>query len=239
MIDDILLYAASIVAVLFVFVPHEFAHAFAAYKNGDWTAKLMGRMTLNPAKHFDLMGFALCVFTGFGWAKPVPINPNNFRKYKKGLFTTAIAGVVTNYIIAFIVYPIALLISRFALERIGTDNEALYYLLKFVYLIPWAIYLYSLSVFVFNLLPLYPLDGFRIIESCTSPYNKVRIFLQKYGYYILLGLVLESFICRELSTYAGLEFFYYINFLGHYQRFAQNVIGWPIYALWDWIFSLI
>ena len=93
---------ASVIAVLFVFIPHEFAHAFVAYKNGDATAKMYGRLTLNPLKHLDPIGCILCVFTGFGWAKPVPIYPYNFKKYRIGLFTTAIAGVVTNYLIAFI-----------------------------------------------------------------------------------------------------------------------------------------
>lgn len=72
MIDYIITLLASVIAILFVLVPHEYAHAFAAYKNGDWTAKLTGRLTLNPVKHFDLVGFLLCAFTGFGWAKPVP-----------------------------------------------------------------------------------------------------------------------------------------------------------------------
>ena len=83
---------ASVIAVFFVFVPHEIAHAFIAYKNGDGTAKMYGRLTLNPIKHIDPVGIVLCIFTGFGWAKPVPINPYNFRRYRVGLFTTAKIG---------------------------------------------------------------------------------------------------------------------------------------------------
>ena len=97
---------ASVIAVLFVFVPHELAHAYIAYKNGDLTAKMYGRLTFNPIKHIDPIGIILCIFTGFGWAKPVPINPANFKNYRRGLFTTAIAGVVLNYIIAFLAYPV-------------------------------------------------------------------------------------------------------------------------------------
>ena len=101
---DLIFLVASIIAVLFVFVPHEAAHAFAAYKSGDATAKMYGRLTLNPLKHIEPVGIVLCIFTGFGWAKPVSINPYNFKKYRTGLFLTAVAGVIANYIIAFIAY---------------------------------------------------------------------------------------------------------------------------------------
>ena len=77
---------AGLIAVIFIFAPHEFAHGFIAYKCGDPTAKMQGRLTLNPVKHLDPAGFILCAVAGFGWAKPVPVNPNNFRKYRKGLF---------------------------------------------------------------------------------------------------------------------------------------------------------
>ena len=103
MVDILLYYAASVLAIIFVLVPHEFAHAAVAYANGDPTPKLNGRITLNPIKHFDPIGFVMCALVGFGWARPVPINSANFKHYKLGLFTTAIAGVVANYLIAFIV----------------------------------------------------------------------------------------------------------------------------------------
>ena len=151
---------ASVIAVFFVFVPHELAHAFIAYKNGDGTAKMYGRLTLNPIKHIDPVGMVLCIFTGFGWAKPVPINPYNFRRYRVGLFTTAIAGVTANYIIAFIAYPLYLLIATYAV----TESVALSYLITFFNYVFFLIFLYSLSVIMFNLLPLYPLDGFRVVE---------------------------------------------------------------------------
>ena len=236
-IIQIITILASVVAILFVFVPHEFAHAYAAYKNGDYTAQLEGRLTLNPVKHFDPIGFLLCAFAGFGWAKPVPINPNNFRKFKKGLIITALAGVITNYIIAFICYPIALALEKYVL--VLTDNTALSYLLLFVWAIPYMIYTISLSIFVFNLLPLYPLDGFRIVEACTSPFNKVRQFLQRYGQYILIGLIVECFICNMIRTYTGVDGIKYINILGFYVlELATKGIGAPIYGLWDFIFSL-
>ena len=106
---------AGLIAVVFIFAPHEFAHAFVAYKCGDGTAKMQGRLTLNPLKHMDPTGFLLCAVAGFGWAKPVPIYPSNFRHYRRGLFCTAIAGVVTNYIISFLAYPLFLVLYKFVL----------------------------------------------------------------------------------------------------------------------------
>ena len=229
--------AASVIAVLFVFIPHELAHAFVAYKNGDYTAKMYCRLTLNPLKHIDPLGIVLCIFTGFGWAKPVPINPANFTHYRRGLFTTAVAGVITNYIIAFIAYPLYLVISVYALPEIEAATS-LYYLVSFFDRIFFLIFLYSLSVFIFNLLPLYPLDGFRVVESLTREVNPVRRFLRNYGYYILIFLVLESFLCDKLVQYTDLSIFEYFDILGYVQWFARNIIGFPITALWNAVFGL-
>ncbi len=229
--DYLFTYLASIIAVLFVFVPHEFAHAFIAYKNGDGTAKMYGRLTLNPIKHIDPVGMILCIFTGFGWAKPVPINPYNFRKYRLGLFTTAIAGVVTNYIIAFLAYPLSLLLVKYG----STDSEAAFYAVYFFRTLFYLIFLYSLSVFIFNLLPLYPLDGFRVVESFTREVNPVRRFLKNYGYYILIILVVESFLCGLVTKYTNLYYINYFDVLGYVKWFARNIIGYPITAFWNWI----
>lgn len=227
---------ASIIAVFFVLIPHEFAHAFVAYKNGDATAKMYGRLTLNPIKHLDPVGFILCIFTGFGWAKPVPIYPYNFKRYRLGLFTTAIAGVVINYIIAFIAYPLYLLF--FSVLMPVAETELAYYTLYIVSTIFYLIYFYSLTVFVFNLLPLNPLDGFRIVESVTREINPVRRFLRNYGQYILIFLVAESFICNKIVQYTDLDYFRYFNILGYYLSWFANIIGFPISALWNLILGI-
>lgn len=231
---------AGLIAVIFIFAPHEFAHAFIAYKCGDGTAKMQGRLTLNPLKHIDPAGFVLCAVTGFGWAKPVPINPSNFRSYKKGLFCTAIAGVVTNYIIAFIAYPLALVILNFvyyANIEFFIENQWLEYVVRILYFSFFYIYAYGMSVFVFNLLPLYPLDGFRVVEALTREVNPVHRFLKKYGMYILIILVIESFLCDILMKYTSLPYVYYFDILGYVQWFARNIIGYPITALWDLIIN--
>ena len=231
---------AGLIAVIFIFAPHEFAHAFVAYKCGDTTAKMQGRMTLNPIKHLDPAGFLMCAVTGFGWAKPVPIYHGNFHNYRKGLFCTAIAGVITNYIIAFIVYPLSLLVLNYLYSPNSVffnDNQWLNIIVLILYYSLRYTCLYGLSIVVFNLLPLYPLDGFRVVEAFTREVNPVRRFLRNYGMYILIVLVLESFLCGVIQAYAHIEIVRYFNILGYLGWFAQNIIGFPITAFWHWIFG--
>lgn len=228
---------AGFVAVIFVLAPHEWGHAFVAYKCGDGTAKSYGRLSLNPLKHLDPVGFVCCALVGFGWAKPVPINPMNFKNYRRGLFLTAIAGVAVNYIIAFIAYLFYALFMRFGFNALCSYNEFTYYLAWFIFYTLSSIYTFSLCVFVFNLLPLFPLDGFRIVESFTRQINPVRRFLREYGQMILIILVAESFVCN-LMTRNGVEWAEYCNILGYIMQFATKIIGYPISAAWDWIFNL-
>lgn len=223
--NTLLFYCAAVLAMLFVLVPHEFAHAAVAVANGDPTPKLNGRLSLNPLRHFDPLGFVMCALVGFGWARPVPINSANFKNYKVGLFTTAIAGVVTNYIIAFIFYPLYALSYMY----VGTGTAGGLFLTTFL----WLVFSYNLSIAVFNLLPLFPLDGFRVVESLTGPWNKVRQFLGKYGQTILLVLVFESFICRVAGSFYPI--FESFDVLGYVMTFAVDIIGWPIQALWGLI----
>ena len=226
MVETVLFYAASVLAIVFVLVPHEFAHALAAHLNGDLTPKMNGRLTLNPVKHFDPVGFVMCALVGFGWARPVPINTANFRRYKLGLFTTAIAGVVTNYIMALIFYPFYLLCDKYLSPGYGS---------RFLQDFFWLVYSRNLSIAVFNLLPLFPLDGFRVLESLTKPWNRVRQFLQRYGQIILLVLIAESFICGIAVRYFNMGIFGHFDILGYVMEFATDYIGRPITALWGLI----
>lgn len=229
-------YLAAAVAVIFIFAPHEFAHAFTAYKCGDGTAQAHGRLTLNPVKHLDPVGFVMCIATGFGWAKPVPINPYNFKKYRKGLFLTSVAGVITNYVFAFFAYLLCLIFLQYVYinnYEFISSKIALDYFIRFIISVFYLIYAYGLSVFVFNLLPFKPLDGYRVVEALTRQSNPVRRFLSNYGRYILLILVLESFLCNALVSYADLYYARYFDILGYAGWFAQKIIGYPITALWD------
>ena len=171
-------------ALLFVLVVslslHEFAHAYVAYKQGDDTAKILGRVTINPFAHIDPIGFVCCALFGFGWAKPVPINPIKFRKYRKGLFLTSIAGVTVNLTLSFFGCGLFLLISKYlAVMGLNFFTMFLFYFFQFLYLI-------NLCLFIFNLLPVYPLDGFNCISALTRYDNKFVNFMHKYGTIILI-----------------------------------------------------
>ena len=219
---------AQFLAVIIVVSFHEFAHAYAAYKCGDPTAKFSGRMSLNPAKHFDAFGMVSFALVGFGWAKPVPINPNNFNDYKKGCLWTSAAGVLMNYVIAFVFYPVLILTNTYVLPIFA--GKYLYVALSaFTY----ALFVYSLNFCIFNLLPIYPLDGFRILEASNNRKGKAYWFLRQNGYYILLGLIFISFFADRIPVLG------YFNILGYVMNFAIDVFGKPITLFWNWILGFI
>ncbi len=218
---------ASFISVIVVISAHEFAHAFAAYKCGDPTAKFEGRMTLNPVKHIDPLGIFMFAFVGFGWAKPVPVNPNNFKNYRWGSFWTSSAGVIANYIMAFLFYPLWLVVSYYVVPLFAGKYAAYFLTVLFYYF-----YARSLCFCVFNLLPFYPLDGFRMVEALNTRRNKIYDFLRQYGYYILLGLLLINLLAQRIP------FLGYIDVLSYFTWFATNVLGKPISLLWNKVFSL-
>lgn len=176
-------FLAYLIAMLLAITFHEFAHAYAAHKCGDDTAKLMGRMTLNPFKHMDFLGAVMFVFFGFGWAKPVPINPNKFRNYKKGLFWVSISGIIANIILAIVCSFIAFWFSKIM---------QLNYFYFFMYMLFSRAALLNVSFALFNLLPIYPLDGFNAIAAYAKYDNKYVSFMRNYGYIVLMILLLTG-----------------------------------------------
>lgn len=223
MVSMIIKYVAIFLALMVVLSVHEFAHAYAAVKNGDYTPKLMGRYTLNPLAHFDLVGLCCFALVGFGWAKPVPVNPSNFNNYKKGCIWVAIAGVLANFILAFAVYPLSYL-SMF-LPSFGYFTEVLNFTLGYIHA-------FSLSFIVFNLLPIYPLDGFRLYDSLNRKKGKVYWFLREKGMYILYGLFFLSILSDAL-------FFPWLDVFGIVLDFFANIIGYPITMFWMLIGGLV
>lgn len=191
---------AMLIAITLAITAHEWSHGFAAYLNGDLTAKVYGRMSLNPLKHLDIMGFAALLLLGFGWAKPVPVDPNNFKKYKVGLFTVSIAGVTMNLILS--IFSIGMLVALNAIvNTVGIANMGVYYVVGFSN----TLFLYgsviNLTLMAFNLLPIYPLDGFRIVETFASYDNRYCAFMRRYGQYVLFGLLILGAVGGTISPY--------------------------------------
>ncbi|MBE5734952.1 MAG: site-2 protease family protein [Clostridiales bacterium] len=212
-VKEVIVLTISMTLVLLIsFSLHEYAHALIAYKNGDMTAKSLGRLTVNPLAHIDPIGFVCCMLFNFGWAKPVPINPLHFRNYKKGIVATSIAGVITNLILAFIGCGLYFAYVLFLQPLIV--NQYLSILLgSFLY------FLFNINIclMVFNLLPIPPLDGFNVINAVTKYGNKFVQFMERYGTIILLMiLIFGSNILGWLISYVAL----------------------PIELLWSWIFGL-
>lgn len=222
MIERLIVYISQFLALLLVLPLHEFAHALVAVKCGDDTPKVYGRYTINPFAHFDLVGLACFIFAGFGWAKPVPVNPNNFRDYKKGSFLVAIAGVSANYILAFIAYPLMLLAILFLPDLFLFDNV--------IVLTLNYIFTFSLSFFVFNLIPVYPLDGFKAVEAITNQRGNTYRILSEKGIYILYGLF-------ALSIIADITGLWYIDILGFGMNYLVGYIQKPITLFWGLIFG--
>lgn len=138
------------IILLIAFPIHECAHALVAKWLGDDTAEKQGRITLNPIKHLDLWGTILMLFAGFGWAKPVPINPNNFKKRKLGMALSSLAGPVSNLILAYI----AMILSKILLYTETSEELSI---------ICINAMLINVGLAVFNLIPVPPLDGSRIL----------------------------------------------------------------------------
>lgn len=168
--------------LVIAFTVHELAHAYVAYKFGDPTAKNQGRITLNPLKHLDPIGTILIFIAGFGWARPVPVNRFFFKKPRLASILVSVAGPVSNFILASIGF-----IVWFGLGSAGLAETLPYYvpefLDKFIQL--------NIVLFVFNLLPFPPLDGYRIVEDLMPQNIRVKMTeLEKYGSLIFLVLVI-------------------------------------------------
>ena len=143
------------VGILFSLIIHECAHGYVALKCGDPTAKMMGRLTLDPRKHLDPIGTICMLFLRIGWAKPVPINPNNFRNYRRDYILVSLAGIFANLIVFLLSTVITVLIYKYA------EAQWLSYVFQFFLMLAQM----NLSLAIFNLLPVPPLDGYRFLDQ--------------------------------------------------------------------------
>ncbi len=189
-----------IVPFLMAVIFHEVAHGFVAYKWGDTTARDHGRITFNPAPHIDPLGTLilpiLMMFTGagilFGWARPVPINPGRFRRFRAGLFWVSLAGPGMNFLLA--------VLSGLAFAAILKFMSPTFYLFEPLMEMTKVSVMLNFSLGIFNLLPLPPLDGSKIVESFLS-YDAMKKYesVAQYSFWILLALMFTG----ALSVLAG------------------------------------
>jgi Zn-dependent protease len=199
-IDPNLVIPAVIVVAIMLLVGlpvHEFSHAFVAYRLGDGTAKLYGRLTLNPIAHFDPVGGTLLAVTfigsaiasattgtpliGFGWAKPTPVNPLNLEGGRRGEALVAAAGPVSNFVLAAVgALPLRFILAQETLIVPAMVVEVLYLFVQI-----------NLLLMIFNLIPIPPLDGSKVLFAFLDRRTEyqVRPFLEQYGFFILLFLL--------------------------------------------------
>jgi len=182
---------------------HETAHGYVAYRLGDPTAHSMGRLTLNPLKHIDPIGFICMVLFGFGWAKPVPVNTRYFRKPKRDMALTGAAGPVSNLLLAFIfavLMRIELTVYSFV-ETTALTYQIFFWLETFLYL---GIRL-NVSLAVFNLIPVPPLDGSRIFLSLlpSDTYFKIMKY-ERYIYIVLMVALLFGLLDTPINFVTNL-----------------------------------
>lgn len=176
LIKDPLAFILIAIPLLYSVIFHELAHGWVAYLMGDSTAKSLGRLSLNPLKHLDPIGTIMLFVFGFGWAKPVPVNFNRLRDRHKGMVLVSAAGIITNMLLAFC----ALLLNRLlSLSPTSMPALLLYYLAQI-----------NIILAAFNLIPLPPLDGSKILMGFASPSVQEFSFrIERYGFFIIIALL--------------------------------------------------
>ena len=192
--------AVSIKRLSVAFVPlmlgiilHEVAHGWAALKRGDPTAAMLGRLTLNPIKHIDIMGLLMMVVFRFGWAKPVPVNMYRFKNPKKGMAVTALAGPACNFLLA----GVFLFLYGLLFYPLYTGGAVAETILQLIYTTAYL----SLSLAVFNLIPIPPLDGSKVLFSFIPDESYFKLMrYERYGMILLLVLVSTKILGGPLST---------------------------------------
>ena len=169
---------------------HEFAHAYVAWRLGDPTAKLAGRLTLNPASHLDPLGTLALLIVGIGWGKPTPFDPFNLRNIKRDSALISVAGAASNFILAFLL-SVPYLIAFFT-QHLNLTINSIYQILS---IIIWI----NLILGVFNLIPIHPLDGFKVLAGLL-PRDWYRDFIQteRWGIFVLILLLATGRIGKIL-----------------------------------------
>ena len=187
----LIVFLLTVPSMLIALTFHEVAHGYVAYKCGDPTAKSLGRLTLNPIKHLDPIGTLLMLLVGYGWARPVPVNSRYFRNPRKGMALTALAGPMTNFLLAVVGLVSYWVIFYFNYEamRIGSLTGNISPLLEASLLFTYYFSMLNLTYAVFNMIPLPPFDGSRVFFVFLPP--KYYFGVMKYERIILLAVLLS------------------------------------------------
>jgi len=195
LIVNLFIFMLVAVALVISISIHEFAHAFASNKLGDSTAKNLGRLTLNPKAHLDPMGTILLLIAGFGWGKPVPFDPRRLKNPKRDAAIISFAGPASNILLALVMTGLFHLLGIGGLVGV------------FVYLVVQ----YNLVLAIFNLIPVHPLDGFKVVNGfLPSELSHQWIQLAPYGLWILLALIVAGITDQIIGPLLG----FFLTFLG-------------------------
>lgn len=168
---------------------HEFCHAWVAHLCGDSTSKDQGRVTLNPLKHIDLLGFIMLIFAGFGWAKPVQFNEENLRNPKGDVIKIALAGPLSNAVIAMLLSVLFTVLSKYFPPYHSPAMKIVSDVFMYAIYINWGL-------FIFNLIPLPPLDGSHVLLYQFRRFPVLYDALYKYGSWLLFGIIIATVITK-------------------------------------------
>ena len=213
--DAIISFLLSVPIIILILSVHEYAHGFVASKLGDPTAENLGRLTLNPLKHIDPIGFLMFLLVGVGYAKPVPINSRYFKKPRRDMALVGAAGPIANFALALLFMIFIKLFYVFTPMIPASAPEWLPTALGYLYTILYLGVFYNLAFMIFNLLPVPPLDGSRILYAFLP--SKALLWVQRYEQYFFWG-VIGLFI---LSSFLNI-----------------SIIGWAVRLLMRLLFKL-
>ena len=188
LMNDPVAFALVAIPLLYSVMLHEVAHGWVAFRFGDPTAKMLGRLSLNPLKHLDPIGTIMLLLVGFGWAKPVPVAFNRLRDGKRGMILVAAAGIIVNTLLAFAALLLARILSPSPQSLVAT-------ILAYVAHI-------NIILASFNLIPLPPLDGSKILMGFASAsVQRMLLRIEPYGFFIIIGLLYFGFLTPVIKVF--------------------------------------
>ena len=212
--------ALRIIAILLCLVVHEVCHGLAAYKLGDPTAKMNHRLSLNPLHHLDVFGLLMMITVGFGWAKAVPVDPRYFKKPKQGMAITALAGPISNFVMAYL----AAIGANALAAAMTVDGQTIGLTMAFSFC--YLLVLLNIGLGVFNLIPFPPLDGSKVVAMFLPDHLYIRwMQLERYGMIILMAILwfgwfdgfldgARTVITNFMFTCSEFAFYGVLNLLG-------------------------